>query len=695
MRDKYCVIQDDVKDCGVSCLLSIIKYYGGYVSKEYLRELTRTSKNGVTALNLIRASKSLGFDAYGIKEKLKNIKSSDLPIIAHVIIDKKFNHFVVIYKIDYKKMQLLIMDPSKGFVKMSFSDFMNISSSNYLIFKFKQIIPNIKEENGIQDILKFFISKYKSTIINIILLSLSYTILNILVSYSFKLFFDEIDITIKNDLKVILLFLVIAVIGKSIFNYFRGNLINYISMILDKTLINDAFNHIINLPFLYYKNHTNGDLLKRINDLGNIKEMISNIIVSIFVDLILSIFILVIIFKISWLLSLILIISIILYTIVTIIHNPFINDKIKETFFKSGLINNYLVESLYSFETIKNLSIQNYISRKFQKKYDEYLNLNKGLLKCVNKENLFKNIIISLGNLFIIYFGIDLIKNDFIKITSLITFIGLSDYLIDSVKRILDLQVVFTTCKESVRRIKEIYNIPVENLLNDGKNIKYLKGNIEIDNLSYSYDGINKVISDVSLKIMDGEKILICGESGIGKSTVMQLLTRYLDNNYQGSIVIDGYELKNIDLYSLRSNISYVSQNEYLYTDSLYENITLGRKIKYKDFLDLTKNTLVDEIVSKNNLNYNYLIEGNGDNLSGGEKARIIIARSILKNSNIYIFDESFNALDVDKERKILEYLFNTYKDKTFIIISHRKSNIDLYNQVIMVGEDGYVREKN
>ena len=695
MRDKYCVMQDDMKDCGVSCLLSIIKYYGGYVSKEYLRELTRTSKNGVTALNLIRASKSLGFDAYGIKEKLKNIKSSDLPIIAHVIIDKKFNHFVVIYKIDYKKMQLLIMDPSKGFVKMSFSDFMNISSSNYLIFKFKQIIPNIKEENGIQDILKFFISKYKSTIINIILLSLSYTILNILVSYSFKLFFDEIDITIKNDLKVILLFLVIAVISKSIFNYFRGNLINYISMILDKTLINDAFNHIINLPFLYYKNHTNGDLLKRINDLGNIKEMISNIIVSIFVDLILSIFILVIIFKISWLLSLILIISIILYTIITIIYNPFINDKIKETFFKSGLINNYLVESLYSFETIKNLSIQNYISRKFQKKYDEYLNLNKGLLKCVNKENLLKNIIISLGNLFIIYFGIDLIRNDFIKITSLITFISLSDYLIDSVKRILDLQVVFTTCKESVRRIKEIYNIPVENLLNDGKNIKYLKGNIEIDNLSYSYDGINKVISDLSLKIMDSEKILICGESGIGKSTVMQLLTRYLDNNYQGSIVIDGYELKNIDLYSLRSNISYVSQNEYLYTDSLYENITLGRKIKYKDFLDLTKNTIVDEIVSKNNLNYNYLIEGNGDNLSGGEKARIIIARSILKNSNIYIFDESFNALDVDKERKILEYLFNTYKDKTFIIISHRKSNIDLYNQVIMVGEDGYVREKN
>ena len=673
----------------------LIKYYNGDVPKEYLRELTKTNKTGVSALNLLKAARELGFEAYGVKGNLSNIKNEYLPIIAHVTIDKKFNHFVVIYKIDYKKMQLLIMDPSKGFVKMSFSDFMNISSSNYLIFKFKQIIPNIKEENGIQDILKFFISKYKSTIINIILLSLSYTILNILVSYSFKLFFDEIDITIKNDLKVILLFLVIAVISKSIFNYFRGNLINYISMILDKTLINDAFNHIINLPFLYYKNHTNGDLLKRINDLGNIKEMISNIIVSIFVDLILSIFILVIIFKISWLLSLILIISIILYTIITIIYNPFINDKIKETFFKSGLINNYLVESLYSFETIKNLSIQNYISRKFQKKYDEYLNLNKGLLKCVNKENLLKNIIISLGNLFIIYFGIDLIRNDFIKITSLITFISLSDYLIDSVKRILDLQVVFTTCKESVRRIKEIYNIPVENLLNDGKNIKYLKGNIEIDNLSYSYDGINKVISDLSLKIMDSEKILICGESGIGKSTVMQLLTRYLDNNYQGSIVIDGYELKNIDLYSLRSNISYVSQNEYLYTDSLYENITLGRKIKYKDFLDLTKNTLVDEIVSKNNLNYNYLIEGNGDNLSGGEKARIIIARSILKNSNIYIFDESFNALDVDKERKILEYLFNTYKDKTFIIISHRKSNIDLYNQVIMVGEDGYVREKN
>ena len=200
MSDKYCVMQDDNNDCGISCLLSIIKYYGGYVSKEYLRELTRTNKSGVSALYLIRAGKSLGFEAYGIKDKLKNIKSKDLPIIAHVNIDKKYNHFIVIYKIDVKNMQLLIMDPSKGYVKMSFVDFINISTGNFLVFKFKQSIPNIKVDNKFKKIFTYFFDKYKGVIINIILLSLFYTILNILWwnKYHYKKWF-KMDFIISND----------------------------------------------------------------------------------------------------------------------------------------------------------------------------------------------------------------------------------------------------------------------------------------------------------------------------------------------------------------------------------------------------------------------------------------------------------------------------------------------------------------
>ncbi len=696
MSDKYCVLQDDIKDCGVSSLLSVIKYYGGYVSKECLREMTKTTKDGVNALNLLRCARELGFEGYGIKGKLKNIKNDLLPVICHVIVDKKINHFVVLYKIDFKKNKVLIMDPAKGYIFLSFSEFQNISTGYFLVLKPKQLIPKLEENNQIVSILKNLFKKYKSVLLIVIIMSIIFTFLNILSSYNFKLILSEINMSNKNDIKNIFVFLIIIIFFKYIIFLFRTNLINYINYILDKTVVKASYNHIIHLPYLYYRNHTSGDLLTRINDLGNVKELISNLIVTISVDLLLGITVLFFLFNINSKLSVIVLIFIFLYVIITFVFNKYIKSNVSELIKRNGIVNNYLVESLSSFETIKNLSLQDYITLNFSQKYDEYTSVNKALLKIINNENFIKNIIVSLMNLIIIYKGSIMIKDSILSTISLITFISILEYLINSVKNILDLQIIYESSRESLRRIKEILNIPEEKLIfNKNTYVKDLYGRIEFDNVSYSYNGINNVIDNVSLEIKEKDKILIYGSSGSGKSTLMQIIIGYLDNNYKGNITVGGMDLRKIDLYSLRKNICYVSQNEFLYTNSIYENITLGKKIPYRKFDELCKGIMVDDIVKNNSLSYNYLIEGNGDNISGGEKERIIIARSLLLGANIYIFDESFSALDINMERKILQYIFKEFNDKTIIVISHRKSNIDLYNQKIMVGKGVYVREED
>ena len=696
MSDKYCILQDDLKDCGVSSLLSIIKYYGGYVSKECLREMTKTTKDGVSALNLLRCARELGFEGYGIKGKLRNIKNDLLPIICHVTIDKKINHFVVLYKIDLKKNRVLIMDPAKGYIYLSFSEFQNISTGYFLILKPKQIIPLIKENNQVKSFIMNTFIKYKNVLISILFMSLIYILLNILTSYNFKLLLNEISISKENDIKFIFIFLIIAVVFKYVIFLFRTNLINYINFILDKTLVKKAYYHIINLPYLYYRSHSNGDLLTRINDLSNVKELISSFIVTMFVDLLLGVIVLFVLFNINVVLSIIVIVSIVSYILLTFAFNKYIHNSISESIKNHSIVNNYLVESLSSFETIKNLSIQDYVVGNFNKKYDNYCNVNNNLLKIINIENMIKNLLLSLMNLIIIYKSFMLIKNGEINITSLITYISVLNYLIDSIKNILDLQIIYESSKESLRRIKEVLNVPIEKLIfNKKTNIKCLLGRIEISDVSYSYNGINNVLYNVNLNIQESEKVLIYGNSGSGKSTLMQIIIGYLDNNYTGNITIGGMDLKKVDLHTLRSNICYVSQQEYLYTDTVYENIVLDRKISYVKFDNLCKNLLVDEIVKHSSLAYNYLIENNGDNISGGEKERIIIARSMLTNANLYIFDESFSHLDIEMERKILKYLFENYHDKTFIVISHRKSNLDLYNQIIRVGKGVYVREEN
>ena len=681
MSDKYCVLQDDLKDCGVCCLLSIIKYFDGNISKEYLRELTKTSKNGVSALNLLKCAREIGFEAYGLKGKLKNIKMEFLPVIAHVIIDKKYPHFVVIYKIDIKKNKILVMDPAKGYIFYSFSSFLNISTNYYLVLKPKHVIPKLVDKNNYVSKIILFLKEYKEVFMTLILLSLFYTIFNIIASYHFKLLYEE------NGNSIFLL-LLLFILVKCLISKFRNSLINSLNIILDKYLIKDAFYHIINLPYLYYNNHTNGDLLTRINDLGNIKELINDLFISVFVDLFLAIIVYFIMIKINVKLTFIITVTLIIYAVIVFLDNNVMKKVIRENREKSSEINNYLVEGLASFETIKNLSIQDYICEKFNQKYDEYSEVIRKIICKINNKNYLKSNVLLIGNLIVIYVGIKLLNDNVISTTTLISYISLSNYLIEPIKNFLDLNIKYQNTKESINRIKEIYNIPTENLLFNKKSIKYLNGNISINNLSYSYNGVDNVLKNISFEIKEGEKILIYGNSGCGKSTIMQLLIKYLDNNYKGDITIGGYDLKNLDLFTLRKNICYISQNEFLYTDSVYENITLGRKLDYSHFLELADKLFINEIINKTTLGYNMMIEGNGENISGGERERIIIARSIIERKNIFIYDESFSEIDIKKERDILKYIFQLYPNKTCIIVSHRLSNEDLFSKKIKIGGD-------
>ena len=678
MNGKYRVLQDDLKDCGVCALLSIIKYYNGNVSKEYLREITNTTKNGVSALNLIKGARELGFESYGVKGKITNISCNLLPLIAHVVIDKKFPHFIVVYKIDLKRNRILVMDPAKGFKYFNVSDFIKMSSNYYLIMKPKKKLPCYNNKLNYLKKIKDIVLDKKAICLIIIILSLIYTLINILDSYHFKFIYED---SALNIFVVLNIFIVI----KNTVNYCRNYLLVLFNNLLDKYLVKDAVYHIIHLPYLYYSTRTNGDLLTRINDLGNIKNLLGNLFISVFVDLILAIAVLVFMINISIKLSIISIITLFMYSIVVFINSKNIEKNIRDSYENSSLVNNNLYEVLSSFETIKNLSIQKYIFNVFASKYDQYSENNKRLFKNIQFEILFKNIILEFGNLLIIFLGVKMINNNILSVVSLVTFITLSNYLTEPIKKLLDLHLEYENAKESIRRIKDIYTIPEEKTITNHV-IKYLHGDININNLIYSYDGINNVINNLSLNILEGEKVLMYGNSGNGKSTLIKILIKYLDNNYRGNITIGGYDLDDIDISSLRNNICYVSQNEFLYTDSVYENITLGKKIKYKSFLNIVNNLSIKEIVKNSSLGFNMGLENNGDNISGGERKRILVARSILQKANVYIYDETFSEMDIQLERKILKYLFQIFNKKTIIVISHRFSNEDLFDKKIEIG---------
>ena len=276
-----------------------------------------------------------------------------------------------------------------------------------------------------------------------------------------------------------------------------------------------------------------------------------------------------------------------------------------------------------------------------------------------------------------------------LTIGSLITYNTLIYYYLSPIKSFLDFYKELYYVKNSIKNINNILNYKYESL--DKTSNLTLESNITIKNLDFSYTSKNNNLKNISLVIPSSSKVLILGSSGSGKSTLLKIMYKYYeverDKLYIGKYYINDYTLKDI-----RNNITYISQNELLYTDTIRNNIILDRQIPYEDFLEVCSLTYVSDIIKEKNISYDYLLEESGANLSGGQRQRIVLARALLKQSKIILIDEGLNEVDISLERRILLNIFKKYQDKTIIIISHRLDNSDLYDLSITLNE-GTVKE--
>ena len=683
MRKILYTKQTDLRDCGVACLISMVKYYGGYASREYLRELTKTSNEGVSVYSLVEAADKLGFEAKAVKGSLNNLLKESTPFIAHLLINKQYGHFVIVTKIDDK--EITVMDPDGGFRTYGYNAWNNLSSNVYILMQPRTEILKQAKEKSIWKLMFPIINNYKLTFLLLFIFSLIYTASNILISYQFQFFLDLLTKDNIDALTYIFIFLIIVIFLKESTNLFRNNLVNYVNHKLDDSLIKEVYNHIIRLPYLYFKNRTKGDIITRIQDVFKIRDVISKLLVTLSIDLVLLVVIFIVLIKINIKLSLVTLVITILYIFIILFYNSLIGNKIKTMKEREVEVNNHLIESLSSINTVKGMQIEESLRDKLSYKFSNYQDASFNLYHHFYIEDFFKELLYGIGLLIIIYLGIKEVDMGNLTLGKLLVFNSLLTYYFTPISNICSLQILIKEASVSFVRIKELLNVEVENLTLDDKVLnEHLKGQILIQDLKYSYNGMNDAIKCPHLEINSGEKVLLYGTSGGGKSTLMKLLTRYLDN-YEGDILIDNRKIYSYNLKDIRRKITYVSQDETLFTDTIYNNITLGTNATYDDYLKVTKLLGIDKIIERSLLKDNMLLENNGGNLSGGERQRIILARALLKKSDIYIFDESLSALDIKAERRILENIFEVLKNRTVIVISHRFNNKDLYQRFILV----------
>ncbi len=678
MQNRIIVKQHDIKDCGICCLESIIQYYGGHIPLEILRLETKTNKNGTTALNLIKTAQKIGLDAQGVRLKDIQLKQLILPAIAHVITERGINHFVVIYKI--AKNKVYIMDPAKGYVKETVDDFKKKWTNVLLIMKPYKKLPLADSKNIWKDIFSNILNENKKVIIKIMILNIIITVFSVILSYYIKILIEYIENVHKNTIYLIMIIFGFISIMKIFINYIKNEISIYLNKNIDCTIIPNFIKHIMYLPSNVIASHTSGEILTRINELKNIKELFTECLIIVLLNITFIISSSYFLYSLNERLFIILCITSLLYILVSILTNNIIIQKTNDNIETETSFNSSLIDNIESIETTKNLNITKYKLDSLYHQYTEYIKAIFQYGISMNTILLLKNLIHEIGLFIITSTGIILIINNQISLLTLITFNTLLSYFIDPIENCLNELPRLNRLKLSVEKIKDFLNVEEQvEEINEFKN-----GDIILNNISYSYNNYQNILNNISLQIKEKDRVEIRGKSGCGKSTICKILNKTIED-YKGSIKINNINLKDYTIGTIKKNIIYISQREKIYTDTIKNNIVLNTKTNLKELNKVINITKVDEIVNKKGLRLESLLYDEAYNLSGGEKQRIILARSIIKKPKILILDEALSELDNDLEREIIKNICDYLKNTTIIYVSHKETKT--FQKVITMGE--------
>lgn len=691
----YCVKQHDITDCGAACLATISKQYGLNLSISKIREVAGTDKQGTNAYGMIKAAEQLGFSAKGVKGNQEAFFTEfPLPAIAHVVVDGSLLHYMVIHKIT--KKQVIIADPAKGMVKYTPEEFFKIWTGVLIL-----LVPTSKFQKGNENkgvLSRFFSLMFpqKRLLLNIFLSSLIITVFGILASFYFRFIMDDI---VPNSLRKTLITLSIGVIVlyifKAILEAFRNHLMLYLSQKLDIPLILGYYQHVLGLPMNFFGTRKVGEIVSRFMDASKIRDAISSATLSIMIDTLMALVGGVVLFTQNHLLFGIAVIVVALYGIIVFAFNKPVKKINEKQMEDNSQVTSYLVETLNGIETVKAFHAED----KAQAKTDKlFVKLLKSVFKggmITNAQQTLTGAISTIGGTVILWVGVVSVLNGNMTLGSLLTFNALLAYFLDPVKNLINLQPTMQTAIVAAERLSEILDLELEKTADEHRKLspQSLNYPIKIENLDFRYGTRKLVLENINMNIGAGEKIALVGESGSGKTTLSKLLMNFYPWE-KGEIFIGDYNLKDINLESLRNRIAYISQDIFLFSGTIRENLELGNEdATLEDIIEACRLSKADEFINKLPLRYETMLEENGANLSGGQKQRLAIARALLKKPDILIMDEATSNLDSITEKAIEKTINNLSKNITTIIIAHRLSTIMRCDKIFVMEQGKFIEQ--
>lgn len=505
---------------------------------------------------------------------------------------------------------------------------------------------------------------------------------------SAKLLTSLTELNINQTYKFGTLFFLVSVMTV-IFNKLAVKVLSYIEERLLYEIRCDMIERLMNYKIKNFDNSSSGEFLNKIkNDPQDIVSVFSIVQYNIF-NIVTEFFMLIYVFYLNFLLGIIYFIGIIFiyfYEKYSYIRLEKLQNNLKNQMDKND---STITEIIRGIKDIRLLGISNKIKGNTMKSFEEQVKNNARIN--IFQNNIYNNVEMckAVITALIIFVGLFLINNNLLTLsTFLIIFLYRNDIfsLIFSYTSLKEYLVRYKVAKNRIRELFDENKYPIQKY--GDIELKNINGIIEFKNVTFSYDNKRKVLDNISFKIGKCEDVAIVGKSGSGKSTIFNLLTKCYDN-YQGTIFIDGVDIRDLSYSSITNNISIINQNPYLFNLTIKENLKLlDRNITDKEMIVACKIANIHEDIIKLPNKYNTLLGEGGLNLSGGQKQRLAIARALLKRSKILLFDEATSSLDNITQKNVQTAIKNISKDCTIVTIAHRFSTIIDVNKIIVL-KDG------
>jgi ATP-binding cassette subfamily B protein len=691
-RGRPVVRQQSVMDCGAACLATVTRFYGKRVSLNRIRESTRVGTSGASMLHILRAAEAMGFETIPMLATVEHLRANLLP----AIVNWKGYHWIVVYAVDDR--YVTVGDPGQGLNRLPVKEFEEGWTRYTLYLRPTPAFGEVEESSPALKQFIPYIRPYRRILIEIFGASLAIQVLAILLPVFTKFIIDDVIIGQHTQWLVASLVAMGAAIALNCaVSVARQNLLLTVAQRINVRLLADFYRHVLSLSLPFFEHRKTGDILSRLEENTKLTTFFTSTGADVFIDTFTALMYLALMLHYNVRLTVVCAAFLALHILNLYWVTPLIQHGLRSAFQRGAELHSHTIESLSGLRTIRTLGIEPYIRWKWENLFARYTNAYFKTLKYTVASGLLSQFVNAAGHVAVLFYGAWMVLEGQLSLGALVAFTAFLQGLIGPATKLVGSWQRLQEALNSVERLNDVYESAPETTDEPGDDrlvVPRLNGFIRFDSVTFRYDEDSRnVLQNLSLQIHAGACVGFVGRSGSGKSTLLKLLMGFYAP-VSGRIMVDGFDLSQVWLPSLRRQIGVIPQESSLFRGTIRDNIVLARPSVAPSEVEWAANMAdAHGFIARLPLGYDTMLEEQGANLSGGQRQRIAIARAILQRPRMLVLDEATSALDNESEHRVIRNLREAFAGCTVLMIAHRLSTVR-HADLIVVLDHGNIVEQ-